>query len=98
MSVDEITAPARPLRPSVQNDEMRSRLRRVEGQVRGIERMIEAGRACPDIMGQVSAARAALASVARELVLADARRSGMDPTGPEYASLVRSLEALGGGS
>ena len=94
MSVEEIDAPPRSPRPAVRNGEMHNRLRRVEGQVRGIERMIEEGRACPDVLGQVSAARAALASVARELVLADARRCGVDPASPEYASLVRSLEAL----
>ena len=43
------------------------RLRRIEGQVRGIQRMVEEDRYCPDILTQVAAAQAALRSVAREL-------------------------------
>lgn len=39
------------------------RLSRIEGQVRGIARMIEADRYCIDIVHQVSAIRAALAKV-----------------------------------
>ena len=37
-----------------------TRLRRVEGQIRGIQRMIEDGRDCEDIVTQLMAARAAL--------------------------------------
>jgi len=43
------------------------RLRRIEGQVRGLHRMVEEDRYCPDILTQVAAAQAALRSVAREL-------------------------------
>jgi len=45
-----------------------SRLRRVEGQVRGIAAMIEQGRYCVDILTQLQAARAALARVEREVL------------------------------
>ena len=46
------------------------RLRRVEGQVRGIAAMVEQGRYCVDILTQLQAARAALAAIERA-VLAD---------------------------
>ena len=39
------------------------RLRRVEGQVKGIQRMVEEGKGCSDILIQVAAARAALNKV-----------------------------------
>ncbi len=59
------------------------RLRRIEGQVRGIVRMVEAERYCVDILTQLRAARAALRrvedSVLREHVehcVAQAIRSG----------------------
>ncbi len=39
------------------------RLGRIEGQVRGIARMVEEGRYCIDVVTQVSAVRAALARV-----------------------------------
>ncbi len=41
------------------------RLRRVEGQVRGIERMVQEGRYCPEILTQLSAVRGALDEVER---------------------------------
>ena len=44
------------------------RLSRIEGQVRGIARMIEDDRYCIDVVTQVSAARAALASVESEII------------------------------
>ena len=47
---------------------IQSRLRRIEGQVRGIHRMVEADRYCIDVLTQVNAARAALESVALELL------------------------------
>jgi DNA-binding FrmR family transcriptional regulator len=45
-----------------------SRLRRVEGQVRGLEKMVEEDRYCIDVLTQVNAARAALESVALQLL------------------------------
>jgi DNA-binding FrmR family transcriptional regulator len=44
------------------------RLRRLEGQVRGLERMVEEDRYCPDIMIQISAAQEALRTIGRELM------------------------------
>ncbi|GAA1989806.1 metal-sensitive transcriptional regulator [Microbacterium pumilum] len=44
------------------------RLRRVEGQVRGIARMIEEDKYCIDVLTQVSAAKSALESVALALL------------------------------
>ena len=44
------------------------RLRRIEGQVRGIAGMVESGRYCVDILTQLQAARAALARVEREIL------------------------------
>ena len=44
------------------------RLRRIEGQIRGLQRMVEEDRYCPDILTQVSAVHEALRSVSRELV------------------------------
>lgn len=45
-----------------------NRLNRVEGQVRGISRMVEEDRYCIDILTQVQAVRAALAKVETELL------------------------------
>ena len=44
------------------------RLRRLEGQIRGLQKMVEEDRYCPDIMVQISAAQEALRTVGRELM------------------------------
>ena len=71
----------------VGNDEAKQkqlkRLRRIEGQVRGIERMVEDEKYCIDILTQVSAATKALQALALSLLddhmahcLVDAARQG----------------------
>jgi DNA-binding FrmR family transcriptional regulator len=64
---------------------IQKRLRRVEGQVRGIQRMVDEDRYCINILEQVSAATRALQSVALELLdshldhcVADAVKDGGD--------------------
>ena len=47
---------------------IQSRLRRIEGQVRGIQKMVEGDRYCIDVLTQVNATKAALESVALELL------------------------------
>jgi len=54
-------------------DELTQRLRRIEGQVRGIERMVEDDRYCIDVLTQISAVRAALDNVALGLLDGHAR-------------------------
>ena len=44
------------------------RLRRIEGQVRGLSGMVEAGRYCVDVVTQISAVRAALHKVEEEVL------------------------------
>ena len=45
-----------------------NRLRRIEGQVRGVARMVEDDRYCIDVLTQIQAARAALGRVETELL------------------------------
>ena len=44
------------------------RLRRIEGQVRGLQKMVEEDRYCADILTQISSVHEALRGVARELM------------------------------
>jgi DNA-binding FrmR family transcriptional regulator len=66
-------------------DAIQRRLRRIEGQVRGLQRMVEEDRYCIDVLEQVSAATRALQSVALALLddhmahcVADAVSAGGD--------------------
>jgi CsoR family transcriptional regulator, copper-sensing transcriptional repressor len=54
-------------------DQLLSRLARVEGQVRGVTRMVEDERYCIDVLTQISAAQAALDKVALGLLDGHAR-------------------------
>lgn len=45
-----------------------TRLRRIEGQVRGLQRMVEDDRYCADIMTQISSVQEALRAVGKELM------------------------------
>ena len=45
-----------------------NRLKRIEGQVRGITHMVEENRYCTDVLTQLQAARAALARVETEML------------------------------
>jgi len=49
-------------------DDVQRRLRRVEGQVRGLQRMVDEDAYCIDVLTQVSAATKALQAVALELL------------------------------
>ncbi len=61
------------------------RLRRIEGQVRGLQKMIEDDRYCADIMTQISSVHEALRAVGRELMRNHLRHCA--------ASAIRSGEA-----
>jgi DNA-binding FrmR family transcriptional regulator len=52
----------------MEREELNSRLRKVEGQIRGLQRMIEGERDCEDILTQLMAARAALDKVGVSIV------------------------------
>ena len=62
-----------------------NRLRRLEGQVRGVQRMVEEDRYCADILTQISSVQEALRSVGRELMRNHLKHCA--------ASAVRSSEA-----
>ena len=53
---------------STDKDKVLSRLRRIEGQVRGLQRMVDEDQYCIDVLTQISAATKALQAVALELL------------------------------
>jgi DNA-binding FrmR family transcriptional regulator len=80
---------------STSKDDQLKRLRRIEGQVRGLQRMVEADQYCIDILTQVSAATKALQSFSLGLLdehlahcVVEAARAG----GPEADIKVREAQ------
>jgi DNA-binding FrmR family transcriptional regulator len=53
--------------PDIKASNLR-RLRRIEGQVRGLQKMVEDNRYCPDVIMQVASVQQALRGVARQLL------------------------------
>ena len=66
MPATETAAPTRGYSPN--KDQLLKRLRRLEGQVRGVQGMVEDDRYCIDILTQISAIQAALDKVALGLL------------------------------
>ena len=73
-------------------DQLLNRLRRIEGQVGGIERMVEEDRYCIDILTQISAIQAALDKVA--LGLMDDHAHHCVVGGPEAKQEERTEELM----
>lgn len=78
---------------SQNKDAVLKRLRRLEGQVRGVQGMVEDDRYCIDVLTQISAVQAALDKVALEL-LADHAASCVIG-GPEDQQQERTEELMG---
>ena len=53
--------------PAIKTSNLK-RLRRIEGQIRGLHKMVEEDRYCPDIIAQVASVQEALRGVARALL------------------------------
>ena len=64
--------------PEEVTDDVTKRLRRVEGQVRGVQQMIEDGRSCQDIVTQLSAIKSAMDRVNYRLFSAGMRHCVVD--------------------
>ena len=74
------------------------RLRRIEGQVRGLQKMVEEDRYCADILTQISSVHEALRAVGRELMrnhlkhcAATALRQGEGEADAMYDELVEMM-------
>ena len=86
------------LRTDEEKDLLLKRLKRAEGQIRGIEKMISEDAYCPDILIQVSAVTAALNSFNKELLachirtcVADDIRDGKDEAIDELTKVLQKL-------
>jgi DNA-binding FrmR family transcriptional regulator len=82
-------------------DAVQRRLRKVEGQVRGLQRMVDEDRYCIEILEQVSAATKALQAVALQLLdehlahcVSDAVRQGGDDAAQKLSEASAAIGRL----
>ncbi|MGE0452672.1 MAG: metal-sensitive transcriptional regulator [Vicinamibacteria bacterium] len=87
--------------PGIKNRSLR-RLRRIEGQVRGLQRMVSEERYCADVLTQVASVHEALRAVGRELMrnhlehcAADAIRSGPERASAMYDEILDLMHKYG---
>lgn len=78
---------------SADKEAVLKRLRRIEGQVRGVERMVEEDRYCIDVVTQVTAIQAALDKVALELLTDHASHCVIGAEPGEQAERTEELMA-----
>ena len=80
--------------------ELLNRLKRAEGQLRGIQRMIEEGQPCLDIASQMAAVRKALDSTYVRMTVCfmeqqiQARVQGGDAVIPPVGDMMQDIETL----
>src|SRR5438132_13970121 len=94
-STDEVTGGTVP-GYSDDKDAVLKRLRRIEGQIRGLQRMVDEDTYCIDVLTQISAATKALESVALELLddhLAHCVREAVAGGGPDADAKVAEASA-----
>jgi len=83
---------------SAEKDALLKRLRRIEGQVRGVQGMVKDDRYCIDVLTQISAAQAALDKVALGLLDEHARHcvigAGEDQQADKTEELMAAVARL----
>jgi CsoR family transcriptional regulator, copper-sensing transcriptional repressor len=77
-------------------DQLQKRLRRIEGQVRGIQGMVDEDRYCIDVLTQISAVQAALDKVALGLLDDHARHCVMSAGEDDRTDMTHELMAAVG--
>ncbi|GAB4427685.1 MAG: metal-sensitive transcriptional regulator [Chloroflexi bacterium OHK40] len=88
-------SPIRSLSPQRREDVL-LRLRRIEGQVRGVQRMVEEGRDCREIVTQVAAIKSALASVNSQVLQCYASNCLGDEEQPRDRTIAELIELFQG--
>ena len=81
---------------SATKDQLQTRLRRIEGQVRGVQGMVDDDRYCIDVITQISAIQAALDKVALGLLDEHARHCVVNAEGDDQADKTSELMAAVG--
>lgn len=84
------------MRDCMDVDAVTKRLRRIEGQIKGIIRMVESDKACEDILVQIGAAKSALHKTGQVILEGHLRHCVLDAVkeGHEDATFKRLTSAL----
>lgn len=77
------------------DDDVKKRLKRIEGQVRGVLKMMEEGESCKDVVSQLVAVRSAMDKTVAYVVATNLEKSILeDKTGSKSSKLVKDAVDL----
>ncbi|EFM09495.1 protein of unknown function DUF156 [Paenibacillus curdlanolyticus YK9] len=78
------------------SDELKARLKRIEGQVRGVLRLMDEGKSCKDVVSQLSAVRNASDRAIAQIVAENLQQCILDEqkTGGDTSKLVKQAVEL----
>ena len=95
---NQVLSERKKVRDENERHDLMNRLKRIEGQVRGLQRMLDEDAYCPDILTQASAVHSALNSFCRVLLANHIRtcvsadiRAGRDETVDELLDTLQKL-------
>lgn len=95
---EKISLVRKKVRDEKERHDLMNRLKRIEGQVRGLQRMLDEDAWCPDLLTQVSAVNSALNSFSRVLLASHIRtcvtediRCGRDEAVDELMEILQKL-------
>ena len=98
MAETNIPAERKKIRKENERHDLMNRLKRIEGQVRGLQRMLDEDAYCPEILTQASAVNSALNSFCRMLLanhirtcVSDDIRAGREETVDELMDTLQKL-------
>ncbi len=98
MKGTECSCNRKKIRDENEKRDLMNRLKRIEGQVRGLQRMLDEGAYCPEILTQASAVNSALNSFCRVLLTGHLRtcvsediRAGREDTVDELMDVLQKL-------
>lgn len=95
--IRKVTAAAAPMPSTYRSESQRdvvNRLKRIEGQVRGLIDMVEAGRSCEDVAQQMSAARKAMDKAFYRMMACSVMEAVSDSEGDPMREVERSTRIL----
>lgn len=74
-----------------EKERLLDRLRRIEGQVKGIEKMVEKDKDCLSVIQQIAAARSALGKVATKILTQESCRFEGKKSKTEFEKIINNL-------
>lgn len=95
--IRKVTAATAPMPSTYRSESQRdvvNRLKRIEGQVRGLIDMVEAGRSCEDVAQQMSAARKAMDKAFYRMMACSVMEAVSDSEGDPMREVERSTRIL----